>query len=266
MDDIKNDPAAGGDGAEEIQPIVIHPELQGDGREFGEPVIERRAQRRRSTDKDYGLIPAGRLAPDGESYSPPELTVGGETRRAFSLDALRGLFLLSMTFGFTIMSEHLPAWMYHRQFNPQDQVINVFGISWRDLAYASFLFTMAAAIPLTLTRRMENGEPEIGIVFASFRRWFMLLTFSLLVAYSNTFFLGYNDVGRALSLLGFALMWLVFTRRRKDWSATRFKILNRIGWVATIAFLALSPLAYGKMFSFAQNDDIITGLAFAALA
>jgi predicted acyltransferase len=265
MDKTKKEAGSGATGDDEgLEPIVIHPEIQGDGRPFGEPELERRVQRRRRTDVDLSVIPAGRLAIDGESYSPPELSAG-ETKRAFSLDALRGLFLLSMTFGFTIMSEHLPAWMYHRQFDPHDHVIAVFGISWRDLAYASFLFTMAAAIPLTLTRRMDNGEPEIGIIFAALRRTFLLIVFALMVAHSNTFFLGYTDTGRLLGLLGFGLMWLVFTRRRKDWRESRYKLLNRIGWVATIAFLLLSPLAYGKTFTFSRNDDIIIGLAFAAL-
>lgn len=264
MNDMDKDPGSGAEGeVPEVQPIVIHPELQGDGRDFEEPVLERRTMRRRRTDPDDGAIPGGRLAADGESYSPPELSAG-ETKRAFSLDALRGLFLLSMTFGFTISSENLPAWMYHRQFNPQDQIINVYGISWRDLAYASFLFTMAAALPLTLTRRMDNGEPEIGIVMAAFRRAFMLIVFAMLVASSNTFFLGYTDTARLLALLGFGVMWLVFTRRRKDWRTRRYNILNRAGWVAAILFLALSPLAYGKTFSLARTDDIIMGLAVAA--
>lgn len=246
------------------EPIVIHPELQGDGRPFVEPELDRRrGGDRRGTQTDSSGIPAGGLAADGESYSPPELSAG-ETKRAFSLDALRGLFLLTMTFGFTIQSEDLPAWMYHRQFDPQDHVIPVFGIGWRDLAYASFLFTMAAALPLTLTRRMDNGEPEIGIVLAAFRRGVMLILFALLVAHSNDFFLGYTDSARVLSIVGFVVMGLVFTRRRKDWNPTRFKILNRFGWVAAIAFLALSPLAYGKTFSLSRTDDIIMGLAVAA--
>lgn len=264
MSDSENEPPTGaGEGGKEVQPIVIHPELLGDGREMGEPVYERRRLRRRQTDPDESVIPSGRLAADGESFSPPELSAG-EAKRAFSLDALRGLFLLSMTFGFTIMSEDLPAWMYHRQFNPQDQVINVFGISWRDLAYASFLFTMAAALPLTLTRRMDHGEPELGIMMAVFRRAFMLIVFALLVGHSNTFFLGYTDTARGLSIVGFVIMCLIFTRRRKDWSPTRFRILNRFGWVAAIAFLALSPLTYGKTFSLTRTDDIIMGLAVAA--
>lgn len=267
MDETKNVTAGGGENSpetEELQPIIIHPELQGDGRAFGEPELERRVGERRKSESDASVIPAGRLAADGESYSPPELS-GGDAKRAFSLDALRGLFLLSMTFGFTIASEALPAWMYHRQLTPLGDPLDIAGITWRDLAYAAFLFTMAAAIPLTLTRRIDRGEPEVGIVMASFRRGFMLLVFALLVAHANTFFLGYTNQGRILSLVGFGIMWLVFTRRRKDWSPTRYKILNRFGWVAALLFLALSPLLYGKTFSLERNDDIIMGLAFAAL-
>src|SRR6185503_3665405 len=99
---------------------------------------------------------------------------------------LRGLFLISMTAGFTIYSERLPAWMYHRQFPPPgDVAVNIPGISWRDLAYAAFLFTMAAALPLTLSRRVEKGETEIGIVVASVRRYAIPLFFALLIAHAN---------------------------------------------------------------------------------
>ena len=86
MDETKNEPGpgtAGGD--EELQPIIIHPEIQGDGRPFGEPELERRVQRRRSTDVDMSVIPAGRLAADGESYSPPELSAGETKRDVFDL-------------------------------------------------------------------------------------------------------------------------------------------------------------------------------------
>jgi hypothetical protein len=56
----------------------------------------------------------------------------------------------------------------------------------------------------------------------------------------------------------------VFTRRRADWDERKYVLVNRAGWVLAIAFLALSPLTYGKAFSFDRNDDIIVGLAFAS--
>src|SRR6185437_9749481 len=123
-----------------------------------------------------------------------------EPKRASALDALRGLFLVSMTFGFTISNTHLPLWMYHRQFPPtSDLPVNVAGISWRDLTYVSFMFTMATALPLTLTRRIDKGETELGIIFASLRRYGMLMVYGLLLAHSNTFFLGYTQPARVLS-------------------------------------------------------------------
>jgi hypothetical protein len=67
-----------------------------------------------------------------------------------------------------------------------------------------------------------------------------------------------------LGLVGFAIMAMVFTRRRADWDERKFKLVNRAGWILAIAFLALSPLAYGKTFTFDRNDDIIVGLAFAS--
>lgn len=197
----------------------------------------------------------------------PQPALATEPKRASALDALRGLFLISMTFGFTISNEHLPLWMYHRQFPPtSDVAVNVVGISWRDLTYVSFLFTMATALPLTLTRRIDKGETELGILFASLRRYGMLLVYGLILAHSNTFFLGYTQPARVLSLVGFCVMAAIFTRRRKDWDEEKFAWVRRAGWIAAIAFLALSPLVYGKTFSFDRIDDVIVDLAVASFA
>ncbi len=204
--------------------------------------------------------------PKTSTADAPAPTVDVEPKRASSLDALRGLFLVSMTFGFTIASDHLPLWMYHRQFPPSagDVPANVAGISWRDLTYVSFLFTMATALPLTLSRRIDRGEPELGIVFAAVKRYWMLFVYGLLLAHANTYFIGYTQTGRVLSLVGFGIMALVFTRRRKDWDAERFAVARRVGWGALVLFLALSPLAYGKTFTIGRMDDVIADLAFAS--
>jgi predicted acyltransferase len=210
------------------------------------------------------------MAPDeprgpAERIPPPDLS-SSNTKRAFALDALRGLFLVSMTFGFTLSSDKLPVWMYHRQFPPPgDVAVNVAGISWRDLAYGSFLFTMAAALPLTLSRRLSKGENTKDIIIASFRRYGLLMMYALLVGASNTFFTGYTDTGRVLAIVGFCIMALVYTRRRPDWNERGFRILNRAGWVLAVLFVLLSPLIYGKSFSFTRIDDVITDLAVASL-
>lgn len=225
-----------------------------------------------------GAVPPGKLGDaDGSSVpdvgpSPADAGVdprdepAAEPRRAYSLDALRGLFLILMTLGFTISGRYFPDWMYHRQFPPPGDLVEVAGIAWRDLAYAAFLFTMAAALPITLSRRIERGETEVAIVLAAIRRFFMLFVFALLIGHSNTFFIGYTQEGRALAIAGFLIMFLVFTRRRKDWDERTFTIVNRAGWIAAILFLALSPLLYDSTFTPTRRDDIIAGLAFAALS
>ena len=190
-----------------------------------------------------------------------------EPRRALSLDALRGFFLVLMTFGFTIQTALLPLWMYHKQMPPPSfELVDVAGIGWRDLAYAAFIFTMAAALPITLSRRIESGETEVGTILAVVRRFFLLFVFALLIGHSNTYFIGYTQTGRALAVLGFVIMFAVFLRRRRDWSEEKFAWVTRLGWIAAVLFLALSPLAYDSSFSPARRDEIIAYLAVASLA
>jgi hypothetical protein len=251
--------------AEEPVPIVIHPPFSG-GTDEERALAEQAAAHTLSI-----AVPAPIVSTRVDEQIAPRRGVVEAavtaTKRARSLDALRGLFLLSMTLGFTLPNEHLPLWMYHRQLPfGAETPVDVAGISWRDLAYASFLFTMAAALPLTISRKLNDGETEIGIVWGAMRRWWMLMVYAFLIASSNTFFLGYTQLGRVLAVVGFGIMAMLYTRRRKDWSAETFRIIRRAGWAAAFLFLLLSPLTYGSTFQFARNDDIITGLAFASLA
>jgi predicted acyltransferase len=203
----------------------------------------------------------------GEPVAPPGTVPAPDAgRRAYSLDALRGLFLILMTLGFTIQAGIFPDWMYHRQFPPPGEFVPIAGIAWRDLAYAAFIFTMAAALPVTLGRRIEKGDTELAIFFAALRRGLLLFVFALIIGHSNTFFIGYTQEGRALAVIGFIIMFMLFTRRRADWDEGRFRAMRIAGWIAAVVFLAVSPLVYDSMFSPARRDDIIAALAFVAVA
>ncbi len=266
--------AAAGVPAEDA-PIVVHGPVNSGGGNTAEylsavadaalPSPLRAGQPRTLGDAEGAGIPdVGPSRGDSGVAPPGEGSLAA--RRAYSLDALRGLFLILMTLGFAIHGDYFPDWMYHRQFPPPGNLVDVPGIAWRDLAYAAFLFTMAAALPITLSRRIEKGETEVAIVLAAIRRFFMLFMFALLIAHSNTFFTGYTQEARALAIAGFAIMFLIFTRRREDWDARWHTIVNRAGWVAAVLFLALSPLLYDSTFTPTRRDDIIAGLAFAALS
>jgi predicted acyltransferase len=198
------------------------------------------------------------------SDAPAEVAAPRD-RRALSLDALRGLLLVSMTLGFSIASDKLPGWMYHRQYPGGETFVNIAGLTWRDIAYCGFLFTMSAALPLTLSRRMAKGEKDVGILLAILRRGFLLIVFALLVGHSNTYFTGYTQTARALAIAGFVIMALVFTRRRSDWNPAKFRVFNLLGWAAAFVFLLFSPMLYGKGLDINRIDDIIVGLAFAAM-
>jgi predicted acyltransferase len=183
--------------------------------------------------------------------------------RAYSIDALRGLFLVLMTLGFTIQGGGMfPDWMYHRQPSAEAAVA---GITWRDLAYAAFIFTMAAAFPITLSRRIDKGELEIGIAAAAVRRGALLFVFALLIGHANTYFIGYTQTGRVLAVIGFAIMFALFVRRRSDWNERWFGVMRSAAWVAAIAFLLLSPLAYDSTFRPDRRDQVIAILAVAAV-
>ena len=189
------------------------------------------------------------------------------TPRALALDALRGLFLLLMTFGFTLAEGVYPDWMYHRQEPPPTHAfVEIAGLTWRDLTYPAFLFTLAAAIPITFGRRIARGAGLREIAVASLRRWFMLFWFALIVAHSSGYWIGeYSALSQTLSLCGFGLLWLIFARRPVWLGPALFRALRGLGWAASAAFLALTPLLYGKQFDPARHDEILAELAFCSL-
>ena len=255
-------------------PIVIHGPLHGAGLGSGDhsqPVAMRSPVEAEAVRPLEAIEPPPLLVlsepPAAREPVPTPVQPAAEPRRAHSLDALRGLFLVLMTFGFTIQGTLLPLWMYHRQTPPPTfAMVDVPGISWRDLAYAAFIFTMATALPITLSRRIASGETEVATVLSMIRRFLMLFVFALLIGHSNTYFIGYTQTGRALAVLGFVIMFAIFVRRRRDWDEAKFQWINRAGWVAAVSFLALSPLTYDSFFSPSRRDEIIAYLAVASLA
>jgi predicted acyltransferase len=81
------------------------------------------------------------------------------TNRASSIDLLRGFALLMMIFsGMIPFGGALPAWMYHaqvppplHQFNP-----NLAGLTWVDLVFPFFLFSMGASVSFALPKKLAH--------------------------------------------------------------------------------------------------------------
>ena len=78
--------------------------------------------------------------------------------RADSIDLLRGLAIVGMVLsGQMLWHSDLPAWLFHAQLPPPDFRFDpsVPGITWVDLVFPFFLFSMGAAFPLAMRRRLE---------------------------------------------------------------------------------------------------------------
>lgn len=82
-------------------------------------------------------------------------------RRDFPLDTLRGLAVLGMLLASFLPPAILPAWMYSAQTLPPKMVFDRMqqGLNWVDLLLPIFLFTMGAAIPHALEKRLPPQNP-----------------------------------------------------------------------------------------------------------
>ncbi|WP_286725644.1 DUF5009 domain-containing protein [Alistipes sp. UBA1686] len=85
--------------------------------------------------------------------------------RAYAVDILRGLAIVGMVLsGYIAWNPDLPAWLFHAQLPPPSFVFDasVAGITWVDLVFPFFLFSMGAAFPLSLGRRLNRGTRPGG--------------------------------------------------------------------------------------------------------
>src|SRR6185503_16715374 len=102
------------------------------------------------------------VLPQAEPQAPVPVAVAEPAPRAvraYAVDALRGLAFLGVVLGEAKPYEVLPAWIYHAQEPPPTHEMNtdIAGLTFPDLVFPFFLFTMGVAIPLALTRRIEKG-------------------------------------------------------------------------------------------------------------
>src|SRR5579883_1448180 len=191
--------------------------------------------------------------------------------RAYALDALRGFAILAMLLsGQLPFDEHaLPAWMYHAQVPPPNFQWNpnIYSITWVDLVFPFFLFSMGAAFPLALARRMEQGTPAWKLAQFTLERGFLLAFFALYVEAIRPNILSHEPTTSTwwLALLGFALLFPILTRLSQTWPTSWRWTIKAAGWTGAILFLALAKYPennpHGTGFSLERSDIIIVVLA-----
>lgn len=244
--------------------IVIHGPVTGDERLLAKPaagepvtvVLPHPSEMRRQP------VPVDEIAPAPAAAKP-------KADRAVGVDAFRGMFLLLMTFAMTIpMREGLyPDWMYHMQNPPPNgDFVERAGLTWRDLMFPGFLFTMCVAIPITNSLRLAKGMAYPEVIWTAVKRFALLYIFALIIGHAAPYWTGdYTKRGNLIAILGFLVCWPIFLRKPPTWSDKTFGRLKLAGWVAAAAFLFVLPYAYGLTFSLTRRDIIIHALAVVSL-
>jgi predicted acyltransferase len=195
----------------------------------------------------------------------PSRPVARETR-ASALDAMRGLAILAMLLSSEMPfgANSLPSWMYHAQVPPPEhKFIQIPGITWVDLVFPLFLFSMGAAFPLALGRRLRAGASEWNLAGSIFKRGFLLAFFALFVIAIRPYVLSDHPTTETwlFALLGFVILFPILVRLPKHWKPAMKWTIRGIGWIGAILFLGLAKYPDGSGFRLERTDIIIVVLA-----
>jgi predicted acyltransferase len=181
--------------------------------------------------------------------------------RLLALDILRGLAIFGM-----ILSAQLPAslpiWMHHDQWFDANGVLHtVIGLTWVDMVFPFFLFSMGAAIPFALGRRLEKGSSYFSTVGHILWRGIVIMAFAIYLGNSSAWGYGRTPdltiwLRTIAGFLGLVLFLgrLPFEEGKPEWVKPTIK---GIGLVLLIGLMATLRKADGTGFDQTRNDIII---------
>jgi predicted acyltransferase len=186
-------------------------------------------------------------------------------QRNESLDALRGYAILTMILSGSIaFGDTLPAWMYHAQVPPPHHKFteSISGITWVDLVFPFFIFSMGAAIPLALQKQVQQGSGFLPILLIAARRLALLAFFALFTEHLKAWVMEETPVATTylLSIIAFVLLCFQFYENRQAKYVLLFRVLKIAAFVIALALLYLLSFRGGR-FTFTKSDIIIMVLA-----
>ncbi len=186
--------------------------------------------------------------------------------RAPALDALRGLAILAMLLSGQLPfdAKALPSWMYHAQEPPPafEWIGTLPGISWVDMVFPFFLFSMGAAFPLALSRRMEQGAAPWKLSAFVLGRGFLLGFFALFVQAIRPYTMNNHPTTATwlTALLGFLIFFPILTRLPGQWPGRVKLSVRAAGWLAAVLFCLLVTYPDGSGFKLTRSDIIVVVL------
>ena len=189
--------------------------------------------------------------------------------RAHALDALRGYAIITMVLSAMEAFSVLPRWMYHAQVPPPDHVFDptIYGITWVDIIFPFFLFSMGAAIPLSLGRQYAKGESITKLTWKTIQRWVKLTFFAIFIIHAFPFMLGYEQewMRYAMPIFFFILLCLMFMPNPFGLSPYKARAITWSAYLVAVGFMLLQPYAGGAPFRLADSDCIMLILANVSL-
>ena len=181
-------------------------------------------------------------------------------KRIASIDALRGIAICLMILSSAIgWGAGLPAWMFHCQCPPPAYEFNfaVKGITWVDLVFPWFLFSMGAAIPFSLGGKLRRGETLGRISWGLVKRWLTLAAFGLVLG--NSYIIAdYQSWSACLVRFGIWIGLFLALWRSKG-------IINLLGALIVVAMLCVEKFVLGAGLGLHNIDIIIMVLSLVAL-
>lgn len=191
--------------------------------------------------------------------------------RALAVDLLRGLAIVGMVLsGYISRNPDLPAWLFHAQLPPPSFAFDpsVPGITWVDLVFPFFLFSMGAAFPFSIGRRLDRGAAAVQVAWTILRRGLLLAFFAIVLGNTNLWTL-HEALQRPvaaslLTLVVWGAFFAMFIRLRNR--SERFNtLLNGCGIAALLLLLVLYR-ALGVDVNLYRSDIIILILANVVVA
>ena len=185
-------------------------------------------------------------------------------KRSNAIDALRGYAILTMVLSGAV-ADTLPAWMYHAQTPPPDHIFNsaIYGISWVDLVFPFFLFSMGAAMPFSLGSKVEKGVPLRKLIFDVLLRGIQLAFFAIFIQHMYSFSLSNPQDYRAwfTTLFAFVLLFPMFMRLPWQMPVWVHHAIKVGAYLIAVIMLATVQYADGKHFDLNYSNIIILLLA-----
>lgn len=186
--------------------------------------------------------------------------------RSLALDALRGLAIIGMIFS-GLLPTSLPAWMFHARTPPPTGAFDktIMGITWVDLVLPFFVFALGAAIPFSMSGRLQKGLSNLGALRTIAMRFVLLAFFAIfLPQIGSAGFSGIESVyaKNLIVLGGFGCMFAFFARFPTTNILSKHQtLINGAGFALLVALLAFKGFFGNPAFAPGKNNIILLILA-----